>query len=125
MNILVVGGGSRVHTICWKLNQEFDVKKIYCAPGNAGISNVAECIHILDNDIEALLQFAKEKEIDLTIVGPEVPLVAGIVDEFEKENLKVFGPNRKCAQLEGSKAFSKEFMIRHNIPTENIKNIQI
>ncbi|MCR1823033.1 MULTISPECIES: phosphoribosylamine--glycine ligase [Terrisporobacter] len=121
MNILVVGGGGREHAICWKLSNEADVEKIYCAPGNAGISNVAECVSIGDSDIEALLQFAKENEIDLTIVGPEVPLVAGIVDEFEKENLKVFGPNKKCAQLEGSKAFSKDFMIRHNLPTAKYK----
>ena len=121
MKILVVGGGGREHAICWKLSNEADVEKIYCAPGNAGISNVAECVSIGDSDIEALLQFAKENEIDLTIVGPEVPLVAGIVDEFEKENLKVFGPNKKCAQLEGSKAFSKDFMIRHNLPTAKYK----
>lgn len=121
MKILVVGGGGREHAICWKLSNEADVEKIYCAPGNAGISNVAECINIGDSDIEALVKFAKENKIDLTIVGPEVPLVAGIVDEFEKENLKVFGPNRKCAQLEGSKAFSKEFMIRHNLPTAKYK----
>lgn len=121
MKVLVVGGGGREHAICWKLSNEADVEKIYCAPGNAGISNVAECVSIGDSDIEALLQFAKENEIDLTIVGPEVPLVAGIVDEFEKENLKVFGPNKKCAQLEGSKAFSKDFMIRHNLPTAKYK----
>ncbi|WP_434799771.1 phosphoribosylamine--glycine ligase [Terrisporobacter vanillatitrophus] len=121
MKILVVGGGGREHAICWKLNNESNVEKIYCAPGNAGISNVAECINIGDSDIEALVKFTKQNEIDLTIVGPEVPLVAGIVDEFEKENLKVFGPNKKCAQLEGSKAFSKEFMIRHNLPTAKYK----
>lgn len=121
MKILVVGGGGREHAICWKLSNESNVEKIYCAPGNAGISNVAECINIGDGDIEALLQFAKTNEIDLTIVGPEVPLVAGIVDEFEKENLKVFGPNKKCARLEGSKAFSKDFMIRHNLPTAKYK----
>lgn len=121
MKILVVGGGGREHAICWKLSDESNVEKIYCAPGNAGISNVAQCVNIGDSDIEALLQFAKENEIDLTIVGPEVPLVAGIVDEFEKENLKVFGPNKKCAQLEGSKAFSKDFMIRHNLPTAKYK----
>ncbi|WMT82351.1 phosphoribosylamine--glycine ligase [Terrisporobacter mayombei] len=121
MKILVVGGGGREHAICWKLSNESNVEKIYCAPGNAGISNVAQCVNIGDSDIEALLQFAKENEIDLTIVGPEVPLVAGIVDEFEKENLKVFGPNKKCAQLEGSKAFSKDFMIRHNLPTAKYK----
>lgn len=121
MKILVVGGGGREHAICWKLSNESNVEKIYCAPGNAGISNVAQCVNIGDCDIEALLQFAKENEIDLTIVGPEVPLVAGIVDEFEKENLKVFGPNKSCARLEGSKAFSKDFMIRHNLPTAKYK----
>lgn len=121
MKILVVGGGGREHAICWKLSNESNVGKIYCAPGNAGISNVAECVNIVDSDIEALVQFAKENKIDLTIVGPEVPLVAGIVDEFEKENLKVFGPNKNCAQLEGSKAFSKDFMIRHHLPTAKYK----
>ncbi|WP_455538800.1 phosphoribosylamine--glycine ligase [Terrisporobacter sp.] len=117
MNILVVGGGGREHAICWKLSNEADVKKIYCAPGNAGISEIAECVNITDSGIDSLIKFAKEKNIDLTIVGPEVPLVAGIVDEFEKENLKIFGPNKECAQLEGSKAFSKDFMVRHNLPT--------
>lgn len=121
MKILVVGGGGREHAICWKLSNESNVEKIYCAPGNAGISNVAQCVNIGDSDIEALLQFAKENEVDLTIVGPEIPLVAGIVDTFEEENLKVFGPNKKCARLEGSKSFSKEFMIRHNIPTAKYK----
>ena len=121
MKILVVGGGGREHAICWKLNNESNVEKIYCAPGNAGISNVAECIDIGDSDIENLLKFAKENQIDLTIVGPEIPLVAGIVDAFEKEGLKIFGPNKKCAQLEGSKSFSKDFMIRHNLPTAKYK----
>ena len=121
MKILVVGGGGREHAICWKLNNESNVEKIYCAPGNAGISNVAECIDIGDSDIENLLKFAKENQIDLTIVGPEIPLVAGIVDVFEKEGLKIFGPNKKCAQLEGSKSFSKDFMIRHNLPTAKYK----
>ncbi|HEK4937295.1 TPA: phosphoribosylamine--glycine ligase [Clostridioides difficile] len=121
MKILVVGGGGREHAICWKLSKEKNVEKIYCAPGNAGIANVAECVNIGDTNIEKLLKFAKENEIGLTIVGPEVPLVMGIVDEFEKEGLRVFGPNKKCAQLEGSKAFSKEFMIKHNIPTAKYK----
>ena len=121
MRILVVGGGGREHAICWKLSKEANVEKIYCAPGNAGISNVAECIDIGDSDIENLLKFAKENQIDLTIVGPEIPLVAGIVDVFEKEGLKIFGPNKKCAQLEGSKSFSKDFMIRHNLPTAKYK----
>ncbi len=117
MKILVVGGGGREHAICWKLSQESNVEKIYCAPGNAGIAEVAECLDIKDNDIEKLLDFAVDNDIELTIVGPEVPLVEGIVDEFENKGLKIFGPNKKCSQLEGSKAFSKEFMIKHNIPT--------
>ena len=121
MKILVVGGGGREHAICWKLSKEANVDKIYCAPGNAGISNVAQCIDIQDSDIENLLKFAKENKIDLTIVGPEIPLVSGIVDAFEKEGLKIFGPNKKCAQLEGSKSFSKDFMIRHNLPTAKYK----
>ena len=121
MKILVIGGGGREHAICWKLSNESNVEKIYCAPGNAGISSIAECINIGDSDIESLLKFAKENKIDLTIVGPEIPLVAGIVDVFEKEGLKIFGPNKKCAQLEGSKAFSKDFMIRHNLPTAKYK----
>ena len=121
MKILVVGGGGREHAICWKLSKEANVDKIYCAPGNAGISNVAQCIDIQDSDIENLLKFAKENKIDLTIVGPEIPLVAGKVDKFEKKGLKIFGPNKKCAQLEGSKSFSKDFMIRHNLPTAKYK----
>ena len=121
MKILVVGGGGREHAICWKLSNESNVEKIYCAPGNAGISSIAECVNIGDSDIENLLKFAKENKIDLTIVGPEIPQVAGIVDVFEKEGLKIFGPNKKCAQLEGSKSFSKDFMIRHNLPTAKYK----
>ncbi|RDY25491.1 phosphoribosylamine--glycine ligase, partial [Romboutsia weinsteinii] len=95
--------------------------KIYCAPGNPGIAKVAECVSIGDSEIDKLVKFAKENNIDLTVVGPEVPLVMGIVDKFEKEGLKIFGPNKECSQLEGSKAFSKEFMIRHNIPTAKYK----
>ena len=121
MKILVVGGGGREHAICWKLSNEKDVEKIYCAPGNPGIAKVAECVDIADTDLDALVKFAKEKEIDITVVGPEVPLVMGITDVFEAEGLKVFGPNKKCAQLEGSKAFSKDFMIRHGLPTAKYK----
>lgn len=121
MKILVIGGGGREHAICWKLKGEIDVEKIYCAPGNAGISDVAECVNISDSDIDGLILFAKEKNVDLTIVGPEVPLVMGIVDKFEEESLKIFGPNKECARLEGSKAFSKDFMIRHAIPTAKYK----
>lgn len=121
MRILIIGGGGREHAIAWKLSNEKNVKKIYCAPGNVGIANVAKCLNIDDSDIDSLVKFAKENKIDLTIVGPEVPLVNGIVDEFEKENLRIFGPNKKCSQLEGSKAFCKEFMVRHNIPTAKYK----
>ncbi|MDK2564348.1 phosphoribosylamine--glycine ligase [Romboutsia sedimentorum] len=121
MKILIIGGGGREHAIAWKLNNEINVKKIYCAPGNVGISQIAECLNINDSDIEKLLQFAKKENIDLTIVGPEVPLVKGIVDEFEKHGLKIFGPNKECSKLEGSKAYCKEFMIRHDIPTAKYK----
>lgn len=121
MRILIVGGGGREHAIAWKLSKENNVEKIYCAPGNAGISDIAQCVSISDSDIENLVKFAKENNIDLTIVGPEVPLVNGIVDEFEKEGLKIFGPNKECSTFEGSKAFSKDFMKRHNIPTAKYK----
>lgn len=121
MKVLVIGGGGREHAICWKLSKEENVETIFCAPGNAGIESVAKCISIGNNDIDELVSFAKENKIDLTIVGPEVPLVNGIVDEFEKENLRIFGPNKSCARLEGSKAFSKDFMIRHKIPTARYK----
>lgn len=121
MKILVVGSGGREHAICYSLLKGKKVEEIYCAPGNAGISEIAQCLSIKDNDIDNLYKFAKENKIDLTIVGPEVPLVDGIVDKFEKENLRIFGPNKKCSMLEGSKAFSKEFMIKHDIPTAKYK----
>lgn len=121
MKILVVGGGGREHAICWKLSREKNIEKIYCAPGNAGISSVAECIDIKDNDIDGLLKFAEENNIDMTVVGPEVPLVMGITDKFKESGLKVFGPDKSCARLEGSKSFSKDFMIRHEIPTAKYK----
>lgn len=121
MKILVVGGGGREHAICWKLLQEKQVEKIYCAPGNAGIESVAECVDIKDTEIEKLADFAYEHNIDLTVVGPEVPLVMGISDEFSKRGLRVFGPDKSCSRLEGSKLFSKEFMVRHGIPTAKYK----
>lgn len=121
MKVLVVGSGGREHTLVWKLSQSPKVDKIYCAPGNAGIGSLAELVNIKAEDIEILLGFALEKNIDLTVVGPEVPLVDGIVDRFEREGLKVFGPNKACSQLEGSKAFAKDFMLRHNIPTAKYK----
>jgi len=117
MNILVVGNGGREHALCWKIAQSSSVNKLYCAPGNSGTQSVAENINIDVQDLEGLVQFAIDKKIDLTVVGPEVPLCLGIVDLFKKHKLPIFGPNKFSAQLEGSKCFAKEFMRRHSIPT--------
>jgi len=117
MKILIIGSGGREHVLAWKIKQSPLVKELYCAPGNGGISEIAQCVDIKADDIQALIEFVKSKQIDLTVVGPEAPLVAGIVDAFEKEGLKVFGPNREAAQLEGSKIFAKKFMHECNIPT--------
>lgn len=121
MKVLVVGSGGREHAIVWKLAQSPKVDKIYCAPGNAGIAMDAECVAIKAEDIEGICQFAKENMIDLAVIGPEVPLAMGIVDALEAEGVKTFGPNKKCAQLEASKAFTKSFLARHNIPTAGYK----
>lgn len=117
MKILVVGSGGREHALVWKLSQSKKVDKIYCAPGNAGISELAQCIDIKANDIKGLVGFAKNEGIDFTVVGPDDPLVMGIVDKFEAEGLEIFGPRKNAAVIEGSKAFSKEFMKKYNIPT--------
>lgn len=117
MKVLIVGGGGREHAIAWKLAQSPRVDKLWCAPGNAGISEVAECVPISAEDVEALCSFAAEKKIDMAVIGPEVPLAMGIVDRMEEQGIRAFGPNRKCAQLEASKAFTKAFLARHNIPT--------
>jgi len=119
MNILVIGGGGREHAIVWKVSQSPKVKKIFCAPGNAGIAKLAECVNIKPDDVLTLVEFAKKKKIDLTIVGPEVSLVAGVVDAFKRNGLKVFGPDKRAAQLEGSKSYSKTFMQTYKIPTAN------
>ncbi len=121
MKILVVGGGGREHALVWKISQSPKVEKIYCAPGNAGISKLAECVDISPSDIKKLKDFALQKNIDLTVVGPEDPLVRGIVDMFEEAGLKVFGPSKKGAILEGSKVFAKELMKKYNIPTADFK----
>jgi phosphoribosylamine--glycine ligase len=121
MKVMVVGGGGREHTLVWKIKQSPLVKKIYCAPGNAGIERIAVCINIPAEDIEALAEFALSEEIDLTVVGPEAPLTMGIVDEFEKRGLKVFGPSKKAAEIEGSKVFAKELMERYGIPTAHYR----
>jgi phosphoribosylamine--glycine ligase len=117
MNILVIGSGGREHTIVWKLSQSPLVDKIFCAPGNAGISKDAECVEINVEQLDELAEFAEKNNIDLTVVGPEVPLCAGIADVFSRKGLKVFGPSARAAQLEGSKAFSKDFMRKYGIPT--------
>ena len=117
MKVLVVGGGGREHALCWKIAQSPKVQELYCAPGNGGIGQVAELVEIAPTDIEGLVRFARDRGIDLTVVGPEAPLVAGIVDAFEAEGLEIFGPRRAAAEIEGSKAFAKEFMKRHGIPT--------
>ena len=117
MNILVVGSGGREHAIVTAISRSPKADKIYCAPGNAGISRLAECVPIKAMDFDALVNFAKENSIDLTVVGMDDPLVGGIVDKFEEAGLRVFGPNRAAAILEGSKAFSKDLMKKYNIPT--------
>lgn len=117
MKVLIVGSGGREHAIAWKTAQSRQVEKIYCAPGNAGISEFAECVPIGAMEFERLAAFAKEKGIDLTIIGMDDPLVGGIVDVFEAEGLKVFGPRKNAAILEGSKAFSKDLMKKYKIPT--------
>ena len=117
MKVLIVGSGGREHAIAWSVAKSPKVDKIYCAPGNAGISEYAECVAIGAMEFDKLVAFAKEKEIDFTIVGMDDPLVGGIVDVFEAEGLKVFGPRKNAAILEGSKAFSKDLMKKYNIPT--------
>ncbi|MBO5352299.1 MAG: phosphoribosylamine--glycine ligase [Lachnospiraceae bacterium] len=117
MKVLVVGSGGREHAICWKIAQSKKVEKIYCAPGNAGIAEYAECVNIGAMELEKLADFAEEKQIDLTVIGMDDPLVAGVVDVFEARGLKVFGPRKNAAVLEGSKAFSKDLMKKYNIPT--------
>jgi phosphoribosylamine--glycine ligase len=122
MKVFVIGGGGREHALCWKISKSKKVDKIYCAPGNAGIAEVAECVPIGAMEFDKLVAFAKEKEIDLTVVGMDDPLVGGIVDAFEAEGLRVFGPRKNAAILEGSKAFSKDLMKKYNIPTAAYEN---
>lgn len=117
MKVFVVGGGGREHAIVWKIAQSSKVEKIYCAPGNAGIAQLAECVPIGVMEFEKLADFAQEKEIDLTVVGPDDPLAGGIVDVFEERGLRVFGPRKNAAILEASKAFSKDLMKKYGIPT--------
>ena len=122
MNVLIVGSGGREHVLAWKISKSSHVDKIYCAPGNAGIEEYAECVPIGVMDFEGLTAFAKEKEIGLTVIGMDDPLVGGVVDAFEAEGLRVFGPSKAAAILEGSKAFSKDLMKKYNIPTAAYEN---
>jgi phosphoribosylamine--glycine ligase len=117
MKVLVVGGGGREHALVWKITQSPKVSKIFCAPGNAGISEKATMVPIQANDLNRLLEFALREKIDLTVVGPEDPLTQGIVDLFESKNLLIFGSNKKAAEIEGSKAFAKAMMKKCHIPT--------
>ncbi|MGB9792537.1 MAG: phosphoribosylamine--glycine ligase [Thermacetogeniaceae bacterium] len=117
MKILVVGGGGREHALVWKLRQSPRVSKIYCAPGNAGIAQDAECVPLAAEDLDGLLDFARSNGIDLTVVGPEAPLVAGIRDRFEEAGLRLFGPPARGALIEGSKSFAKELMTKFRVPT--------
>jgi len=121
MRILVIGSGGREHALVWKIAQSKLAEKVFCAPGNGGIAQAAECIDIKADDVARLLEFARKEKIDLTVVGPEAALAAGIVDEFEKYGLKVFGPNKLAAQMEASKVFAKQLMAKYNVPTAEFK----
>ena len=117
MRVLVVGSGGREHALCWKLRQSPLLTELYCAPGNPGIAEVADLVPIAPDEIQKLADFAEEMNIDLTVVGPELPLTLGLADELDERDLAVFGPRQNAAELEGSKVFAKEFMARHGIPT--------
>ena len=122
MKVLIVGSGGREHAIAASVAKSSRVDKIYCAPGNAGIAQLAECVDITAMEFDRLADFAQEKGIDLTIIGMDDPLVGGVVDVFEKRGLRVFGPRKNAAIIEGSKAFSKDLMKKYNIPTAAYEN---
>ncbi|HWP92486.1 MAG TPA: phosphoribosylamine--glycine ligase [Thermodesulfobacteriota bacterium] len=117
MKVLVIGGGGREHALCWKIRQSPLVSRVYCAPGNAGISRHAECVNIKVSDIDGLVRFTRAEEINLTIVGPELPLAFGITDRFLEEKLRIFGPTKAAAEIESSKVFAKNLMRKYKIPT--------
>lgn len=121
MRILVIGSGGREHALVWSIAHSKLAGKIFCAPGNAGIATTAECLDIKADDIAGLLEFARKEKIELTVVGPEMPLSAGIVDEFKNYKLKIFGPCKEAARLEGSKVFAKQMMMRYNVPTAQFR----
>lgn len=117
MKVLVIGSGGREHALVWKIAQSPKVDKIYCAPGNAGIAELAECVDIKVEDLDGLAEFAKANDVGLTVVGPEVPLTMGVVDRFEQDGLRIFGPAKNAAIIEGSKEFSKDIMVKYGVPT--------
>ena len=117
MKILVIGSGGREHALVWKLQQSPRVSKVYCAPGNGGIANDAECIALDVKSLDSMIAVANQIQPDLTVVGPELPLMLGVVDEFTRRGWRTFGPTHAAAQLESSKTFAKEFLQRHHIPT--------
>ncbi len=121
MKILVIGSGGREHALAWKISRSPHLEKLYCAPGNPGTMSLGENVPVSETDIRGLADLAAEKKIDLTLVGPELPLAMGIVDEFESRGLRIFGPTRKAAEIESSKVFAKQFMERHRIPTARFK----
>ncbi|MDO9572404.1 MAG: phosphoribosylamine--glycine ligase [Candidatus Omnitrophota bacterium] len=121
MRVLVVGSGGREHALVWKFKQSKSCDKIFCAPGNGGIAQIAECIDIKADDIDGLLEFARKEKIDLTVIGPEIVLASGIVDIFCENKLRIFGPNKAAAQLEASKVFSKELMAKYKVPTADFR----
>jgi len=125
MRVLVVGGGGREHALCWKIARSPLAEKVYCAPGNGGIADIVETVDIGQGDVEALVRFAVENRIDLTIVGPEEPLVKGLVDQLAAEGLKAFGPTQDAAELEGSKAFAKDLMNKYLIPTAGFRTFTV
>jgi phosphoribosylamine--glycine ligase len=117
MNVLIIGSGGREHALAWKIRQSPRVQRVLCAPGNAGIAQVAELVPLAVDDVAAFVRFARDEHIDLTVVGPELPLTLGIADEFQRHGLRIFGPTRAGARIEGSKAFAKELLRRCNVPT--------
>src|SRR5439155_11033926 len=117
MRILVVGGGGREHALVWKLAQSARIERLWCAPGNGGIAEQAECVPIAADDLKGLQRFATEQKVDLTVVGPELPLTMGLVDRFQAAGLRAFGPTAAAARLEGSKAFTKELLRHERVPT--------
>jgi len=125
MKVLVIGSGGREHALVWKIRQSPLLRNLYCAPGNPGIEVLAQCSPVSSSDLNGLLHLVRENKIDLTVVGPEQPLAEGIVDLFEEQGLKIFGPTKRAAQLEWSKAFAKDFMQRHGIPTARYQTFKV